>query len=477
MEENSSLKVKTLRGLFWSSIERFSLQGVQFIINIIMARLLLPADYGLVGMLAIFLSISQVFIDGGFGDALIQKKDRSIQDYSTAFLCNVYIALFFYLLLFVTAPYIACFYNAPQLVLVTRIIALSLLLNSCYAVCRTKLTIEVNFKTISKSSLIAAALSGTIGIIMAYHGFGVWSIVGQTLLNSIFSLGLFYYFSKWKVIFIFSKVSFKNMWNFGFKLMISNLIHNIYINMYSVVIGRYFSASQLGYYTRAEQFASFPASNFSMIISRVMFPILSELQDDNAKLKRVYEKYLRISTCIIFPLMVGLIVLASPLISVILTDRWSEVTILLQILAFAWMFDHISAINLGVLYVKGRSDVVLRLEYVKKTTAIIILLISISFGLVGMCIGRALYSIIAIFFNSYYSKPILNFGIFEQLKFICLYFFYASTMGFIIFLVNSFIYLPVLKLFVGLIIGIFVYVTLLYISKDVTLKELKGGFK
>ena len=156
--------------------------------------------------------------------------------------------------------------------------------------------------------------------------------------------------------------------------------------MYSVVIGRYFSASQLGYYTRAEQFASFPASNFSMIISRVMFPILSELQDDNAKLKRVYEKYLRISTCIIFPLMVGLIVLASPLISVILTDRWSEVTILLQILAFAWMFDHISAINLGVLYVKGRSDVVLRLEYVKKTTAIIILLIPISFGLVGMCI-------------------------------------------------------------------------------------------
>lgn len=477
MTEDKSLRAKTLRGVIWSSVERFSLQGVQFVINIIMARLLLPADYGLVGMLTVFLSISQVFIDGGFGDALIQKKDRNIQDYSTVFVCNICIALFFYVLLFIAAPYIADFYNIPQLTLVTRIIALNLLINSCYAVYRTKLTIDVNFKIISKCSLGAASFSGIVGIIMAYYGFGVWAIVGQTLLNSAFNLFFFYYFSKWRVSCVFSKEAFRKMWNFGSKLMISNLIHNIYINMYTVVIGRKFSASQLGYYTRADQFACFPASNFSMIISRVMFPILSNLQDDNIRLKNVYEKYLRISTCIIFPFMVGLAVLASPLVSVVLTDRWNEVIILLQILAFAWMFDHISTINLGVLYVKGRSDVVLKLEYVKKTTAVLILIISIPFGLTGMCMGRVLYSLIAIFLNSYYSKSILNFGIFEQLKFISLYFFYAVVMGFVISLVNYFIYIPVLELIVGFFTGFIVYIALLYISKDIVLKDLKIGIK
>lgn len=391
---SDSLKSKTVSGVLWSAIERFSLQGVQFIINVLMARLLLPSDYGMIGMLAVFLQISQTFIDSGFSDALVQKKDRTETDLSTVFYFNIVISVLLYLLLFIGAPFIAQFYHMPELTLVTRIVMLNLIFSSFAAVPKIILVIKIDFKTQSKISLISAVVSGGIGITMAYKGYGVWSLVFQSLLNILLITFLSFYYINWRPLKTFSKDSFQNLFSFGSKLLFSRLIHALYYNLYAIVIGRRYSSAELGYYTRAEQFAIFPSGNINAIISRVTFPILSSIQDDDERLASAYRKYIKLASFLIFPLMIGLAVLAKPLIILLLTEKWIMTVVLLQILCFDWMFDHLSIINLNLLYVKGRSDWAFRLEIIKKTIATLILLLSIPFGIEGMCWGACF-----IFFN------------------------------------------------------------------------------
>lgn len=461
MEQN--LKSKTLLGIVWSSIECFSLGTAQFVINIIMARLLVPSDYGMIGMLAIFLQISQAFVDSGFTSALIQRKDRTETDFSTAFYFNVVIAFIFYIILFISAPWIARFYNMPELVSLTRIIALGLILNSLSAIHKVKLTIKIDFKTQSKASLSAMILSGGIGIWMAYTGWGVWALVYQSLLNSLLLTVSFFYLVHWKPLMIFSIRSFNNLFSFGSKLLLSGLIHTVYRNLYIIVIGKKFSAVELGYYTRADQFAIYPSANLNGIIRRVMYPMLSSVQDDDECLTKIYRKYIQYSSCIIFPLMIMLAVLAQPIVELFLTDKWSGVVILLQILCFDWMFDHLSIINLNLLYVKGRSDLALKLEIIKKTIAIIILFISIYWGLEGICLGRVLYSIVAFFINSYYTKYLIDISLLNQFSDIFMSLFLSIIMGFIVWYIVYFISILILKLIVGIFVGLIIYFILSYL--------------
>lgn len=467
-----SLKHKTVSGVIWSAIERFSLQGVQFIINIIMARLLLPSDYGMISMLAIFLQISQAFVDCGFTDALIQKKNKTEADYSTVFYFNVVLSVFIYLLIFICAPLVGRFYHMPELNLILRVISINLVISSLCAIHKTRLTILVNFKLQSKISLFAAIISGIIGIIMAYTNWGVWSLVFQSILNTTLLTILYYSLSHWIPLKIFSIISLKSLFSFGYKLLISRFIHTIYRNVYTIVIGRRFSAIDLGYYSRAEQFAILPSSNLNVIISRVAFPILSTIQDDNQRLLNIYQKYIRISSYIIFPLMIGLVVLAKPLIEILLTNKWSEVIILLQILCFDWMFDHLSSINLNLLYVKGRSDLALKLEIIKKIIAILILLISLSGGLIGICIGRVLYSLIATYLNTYYTKKIIGLSFIDQMKDIIPYFLLSIAMGISIYWSIYFIGTNILQILIGLIVGIVFYFGLSLLFKIQILKEI-----
>lgn len=468
-----SLKRKTISGVMWSAIERFSLQGVQFIIQLVMARLLLPSDYGMIAMLTIFLQIAQAFIDSGFTNALIQKKDRTEIDYSTVFYFNIIIALFFYCILFISAPLIAKFYNMPDLIPVMRVIALSLIILSFSAIHKTKLTIEINFKTQSKISLIAAGTSGIIGIGMAYLGYGVWALVYQSLLNAILTTILLNCFYRWKPLKAFSIESFKRLFSFGSKLLVSGLIHTVYYNLYGIVIGKRFSAIELGYYTRAEQFAMFPSSNLNGIISRVTFPILSSIQDDNERLAEAYRKYIRLSSYLIFPLMVGLATLAQPLIHTLLTDKWNGAVILLQILCFDWMFDHLSIINLNLLYVKGRSDLALQLEIIKKIIAVIILVISIPFGIIAMCLGRVLYALIATYANTYYTNSLIGLSFRTQMKDIIPCLILSLIMGITVHLFISLIKLATAQLIIGSAIGICFYFLFSIIFKFSSLKELQ----
>lgn len=467
-----SLKSKTVSGVLWSAIERFSLQGVQFVINIIMARLLLPSDYGMIGMLAVFLQISQTFIDSGFSDALIQKKNRTEQDLSTVFYFNIVLSFVFYLLIFFSAPYIADFYHTPGLELVTRIITLNLIIASFSAVHKTILTINIDFKTQSKISLIAAIISGGIGITMAYQNCGVWALVVQSLLYTFLITILSYCYVGWHPLRCFSKSSFVGLFSFGSKLLISRLIHSVYYNLYAIVIGRKFSSAELGYYTRAEQFAVFPSSNLNAIISRVTYPILSSIQDDDARLAVAYRKYIKLSSFLIFPLMLGLAAIADPLINLLLTDKWSGIVILLQILCLDWMLDHLSQININLLLIKGHSDWALRLEIVKKVIATLILIVSIPFGIEIMCWGRVLYSVIATYLNTHYTERLIRLSFKEQMKDIFPSLLLAMIMGLSVHYLISFLQGFVLKILSGILIGIFLYVTMSYLCRRDELKEL-----
>lgn len=470
---SDSLKSKTVKGVVWSSIERFSTQGVQFLIMIIMARLLTPKDYGLIGMLAIFLAVAQSLIDSGFSQALIRKQNRTDVDNSTVFYFNIIVSCSLYLILFITAPFVADFYNQPELTSVMRVVCLGVILNSLAVVQRALLTVRIDFKTQAKASLSAAVISGCIGIVLAYSGFGVWSLVVQQLLNLSVNTLLLWIFSKWRPIAVFSWDSFHELFAFGSKMLASGLLDTLYRNIYPIVIGKLFSASSLGHYTRAQQFSEFPSSNITGIIQRVTYPVLCGIQDDMERLTNVYRKFLKLSAFVIFPFMMGLSAVAKPFINISLGSQWEFCGQLLQVICFAMMWYPIHSINLNLLQVKGRSDLFLRLEIIKKILGITVLCITAPFGLIVMCYGQIFNSIVALAINTYYTGKLINVGFIRQMKDLFPTILLSLTMFGTILLVNGFIESNMYRLIIGIMVGIVVYVSGSYIFK---FKELQTLF-
>ena len=458
-----TLKKQTITGVFWSGLERFSVQGVTFLVQLVLARLLTPNEYGLIGMLVVFLQIGQVFIDSGFANALIQKKECTPADFATVFYYNLLLSLAIYAILFFTAPFIASFYNQDILIPLLRLLSLTLIINALAIVQKTILVKRVDFRTQTKVSLFSAILSGVIGISLASKSFGVWALCWQQISFSFLQLFFYTLYVHWLPNSKFSKESFIKLFNFGSKLLISSLISVIYKNLYSVVIGKKFTAAELGYYTRAEQFAMFPSNNLGNIIARVAFPIFSKIQDDTPKLCTAYRRIIQYSSYIIFPLMCGLIAIAEPLITVLLTEKWLGIVPLLQILCIDWMLDHLSIINLNLLYVKGRSDWALRLEIIKKIIAIIILIATIPFGLTIMCWGRVLYSIIATIINTHYTRILINLNFFQQMIDIIPYLIGALVMAAIVYGVNLLISTSISQVIIGILIGVITYAIITFI--------------
>ncbi len=412
----SNIKNDAIKGVGWSAIERFSVQGVNFLIQLVLARLLSPSDYGIIGILTVFIQVSQVFIDSGFSNALIKKKNCDKTDYSTVFFYNIAIAIIIYIILYISAPFIASFYNIDELRSVMRVLAIVLIFNALSIVQRTILIKAIDFKTQSFVTLGSALISGAIGIYLAYIGYSVWALCIQQLLNSLFQIVFYSYKTRWVPAFVFSKSSFCYLFNFGSKLLISSLINTVYRNLYVIVIGKTFSAGDLGCFSRADQFAQFPSNNFANIVSRVAFPVLSKVQDENEKLVNIYRETIRYTSLVIFPLMFFLLFFAKSIIILLLTETWSPVIILLQILCLDWMIDHISVLNLNLLYVKGRSDLALKLEIIKKIIAVSILICTIPFGLIPMCWGRVVYSVIATLLNTSYTKRLIGLSFYTQLQ-------------------------------------------------------------
>lgn len=425
---------------------------------IIMARILTPDDYGLIGMLAVFISVSQSLVDSGFSQALIRKLDRSETDNSTVFYFNIGVGTILYLILFFCAPLIAGFYGEPSLIPLTRVISLSVLINSFVVVQRALLTINIDFKTQAKASMAAAIISGAVGIAMAYTGFGVWAIVWQQLTSLTVNVGLLWLLSGWRPMLAYSWRSFRELFGFGSKLALSGIINTLYNNISILIIGKVFKASDLGYYTRAYQFASFPSSNITGIIQRVTYPILCTIQDDDVRLSDVYRRFLRLSAFIVFPLMIGLGAVARPFINLILTEKWDFTAELLPVVCLGMMWYPIHSINLNLLQVKGRSDLFLKLEIWKKIIGIVILGISIPFGLIALCWGNLVSSIVSLIINTHYMGKLIQLGFLKQLKDLMPTLLLSITMGMIVYMTVTYIHMESwMALGVGVLEGFLIY--------------------
>lgn len=412
----NNLKKKAISGVSWSAIDTLANSGITFLVGIILARLLSPAEFGLIGMITVFIAVSNSIVESGFSSALIRKVEAQRIDYNTVFYINLFLGILLYIILFFCAPAISRFFKEPILISITRVMGSILIINAFGIVQRTLLVKEVDFKTQTKVSLIASLISGVIGIGMAVKGFGVWSLVGQQIsrqaLNSIF----LWVFNAWRPVLEFSKKSFQELFSFGSKLLVSGLIDTIYRNIYFLIIGKYYSAVQLGQYTRADQFNSIFSSNLTTAVQRVSYPILCSIQDDAERLKLTYQRVIKSTMLVTFACMLGLAAIAKPLILVLIGQKWLPAVAFLQIICFAGMLYPLHAINLNMMMVKGRTDLFLRLEIIKKVIAVIPIGLGIYYGIEFMLWGSVFVSLAAYFLNSYYAAMLINYSTWSQIK-------------------------------------------------------------
>lgn len=454
-----SLKNKTIKGLVWSCIERFSMQGIQFLVTIVLARLLTPNDYGLVGMLSIFLAVAQSLIDSGFSQALIRKTDKSDLDCDTVLWFNVVMSIIIYFVLFFSAPYIAQYFKEPVLCEILRTLGIVVIINGSAVVQRALFIIDINFKLQTKATLLAAVLSGALGIYMAYAGYGVWSLVYQQIANSLVTTLFLWFYSKYRPKFRFSEVAFRGMFSFGSKLLISGLVNTIYNNIYQLTIGKVFNAATLGYYTRSQQFAQLPSVSLTDVFQRVLYPVLCKIQDEKERYRIVFVKFLRTSVFVIFPIMCLLAGISRPLVLILLGEKWLFAATLLVPLSLAFMMYPIHALNLNVITVIGRSDLFLKVEIYKKIIGILILVLTIPFGVTVMCYGSIFGSLLGFIVNTHYTKREIGYGLFAQIKDLLP----ITLLSFVIFvqaylisylITNSWLSL-IVSCFVGLLLALF----------------------
>lgn len=462
-----SLKHKTVKGVLWSSVERFSGQGVTFVFSIILARLLTPDDYGIVTMISIFFSIAGCFIDSGFGSALIRKKDRTEEDIYTCFTFNVIVSIACYILLFFCAPLIARFYNQPILTPIVRISGLNLMIGAFAGVSGSMFSYYLDFKTPAIISLICNIISGFVGITVAYLGYGVWALVWQGVASGTLRSILTILASKFHPRFAFSKNSFRYLFGYGSKITLSYLIGTIYENIYPIFIGKFYKPSQLGNYSRALGWAQLPSSNITGVLQRVTFPVLAEIQDDDYRLAFNYRRLLRLSAFVVFPLTVGLSAVAAPLIRVVLTSKWDGCIIYLQIVCFALMWYPIHAINLNLLEVKGRSDLFLRLEIIKKVIGLCIMFVAIPLGVEAMCWSMIVSSLLCLIVNTYYTGRIIKVNYWVQMKDLLPILINSCIMGVVAFFSMKIVSQDILKLILGIFTGgLYFTISSYFISRD-----------
>ncbi|MGO9022559.1 MAG: lipopolysaccharide biosynthesis protein [Syntrophobacteraceae bacterium] len=461
-----NLRHVTLHGLFWSFFERFGQQGIQFVISVVLARLLMPEQYGVIAMLAIFLSFAQSFIDSGFSLALIQKQDANHLDECSIFYFNIVLSFVAAGILCLAAPWIASFYNTPVLVPLTLALSWVLVINAFGIVQTALLTKVIDFKFQMKLNMTATIVSGCIGVLMAYAGYGVWSLVAQTLTSALVRMVLLWLLLSWRPSLLFSFNSLRTMFRFGSKLLFSGLLDKFYNNLIPMIIGRLFSAAELGLYTRAYSLQQVPVTSISDSVGRVTYPVFSSIQDDKPRLKRGVRKALATLVMINFPLMIGLAIVAKPLVYLLLTEKWLPCVPYLQLVCGLGFLYPLHVINLNVLIAQGRSDLFFRLEIVKKILATILVVCTFHWGISAMIVGQIAGSFICYFLNSYYTGKFLGYSIIEQFGDLFHSLILSILMAIGIYTVNIFpILQPCVLLFVQISIGIISYVVLCRLTK------------
>lgn len=411
-----SLKDKTVKGVAWSGIDNVAQFGVTFIVSIVLARLLSPDDYGLIGITGIFTAICTTIIDGGFKDALIRKKDISDDDYSTVFIVNLVVSILLYVVIFAASPLIASFFHRSELISLTRVASLGMIIGAFAIVQRTKLTKKIDFKTQTKVTIVASISSGAIGIGMALMGFGVWALVAQMLTSQMIRTVLLWFCNKWIPAFKFSKKSFHELFGFGWKMMLSGILDTVWKELYQVIVGRFYSPATLGQYTRAKGFAQLFSGNLTNVIQRVTYPVLSNIQNDSTRMVSAYRRIIKTTMFVTAISMLSLGAISAPLLYCLIGPKWLEAATYLPLICLASSAYPLHAINLNMLEVQGRSDLFLLLEVVKKIIAIVPLCVGAFVGIIPMLLVNLVTTVIAYFLNSYYSGKLLDYGSLQQLR-------------------------------------------------------------
>ena len=411
----SNLKKRTTVGIIWNFAEQLAKRGLSIIITILLARFLVPDDFGLIAMMAVFLGVASRLMDSGFKEALIQKKDATDVDFNTAFYTNLLFGLIAYGLLFASAPYIADYYQEPRLVNLIRVAGLSIIINSFQVIQSAILSRELNFKAQLKATLPATVISGSIAVLMAYFGYGVWALIVQMLISSLLTTVFLWTMKLWRPKWIYSIDSLKTMFAFSSYLLIAGLSNILFNNMYVVVIAKYFGATLAGYYFFADRIKELVVSQLVASIQTVTYPALSKIQDDPVRLKSGYRKVIAITTFLLFPAITMLAALAEPLFRVLLSEQWLPAVIYLQLMCMVAILNPLHAININILKVAGRSDLVLYIGFFKKFMMILIFIISFNYGVIGILIGQIISSVLTYIPNTYYSSKLINYSVREQL--------------------------------------------------------------
>lgn len=456
-QKDENLKSKTKKGLIWSALGNVVNQGMRFILGLILARLLNPDAFGVIGMLTIFICVISIFIDCGFSQALIAKQDRTKVDFSTEFWFNVVVGLVGYLILFVISPFVADFYNMEILSPVLRVLGLGVFFNSLCVVQSAQLSIRLDFKTPAKIGVASQLVSGVIGVMLAYCGYGVWALVVQQLIGSLLNVVCLWLIVRWMPSFEFSIESFKYLWSYGGKVLVTSIITQIHDNIYPLIIGKFYSSASLGLYSRAQGFAALPSSNIAGILGNVTFPVLCSVNGDMEKLAVVYRKLVRLSVFIVFPLMLGMLAISEPMVHVLLNAQWNGCIPYLQVLCFAMIWQPISLVNLNLLKAAKRTDVLLKLDIVKRGVGLIILILTCRDSVMAIAIGYAFLALFSVILNTVFTSKVLNVSFMAQLKDISSIFLNSAIMSILVYVLSFVILNDIAFLVVGILVGLAYY--------------------
>lgn len=467
------LKDKTRKGFAWKTIHTFATTGIQFFFMIFMTRLLSPSDYGMIGMLAVFIAFANAFVECGFGQALIRRQNRTSLDESTVFYFNIAASIICYFFLFCCSPLISRFYNMPVLSDILRMTGLTLVICSTYSVQSLLFSIKLDFKTQAAVNLTSVFVSGLVGLYLAYSGFGVWSLVWQQLLAAGINAIFYWVVSSWRPIWGFSVIAFKEMFSFGSKLLGSRLLNIVYANISTIFIGKYYTAADLGLYSKGNSIASFPSSTMFSVVSTVTYPTLCKLQSDRESLITVYRKFVRNSAYILFPIMTILAVVAVPLMRLLFGNSWTESGIYMSLACYPLMIVPTQCLNFNLLQVIGRSDLVLRLEIITKIMGVTMLAITLPISIYAMCYGTIINTTLCLILNIWYISKNFKIPIKDQFYDIIKSMMLSLLTGVVSFFAVMLIDADLLKIITGGFVGAFFYLFFSVVFRFKEIYELK----
>ncbi|KIQ18705.1 hypothetical protein RT99_16855 [Flavobacterium sp. MEB061] len=471
-----SLKGHALSGFVWSFLQQFSVQLITFSVQLILARILQPSEFGLIGMLTVFIGIGTALFEGGMTSSLIRVSTVDTKDYSTVFFFNLGVSVLIYLLFFLTAPYIALFYRQPMLTHIARVYGLSFVFLAFGTVQNTILIKEMKFKKQTMITFPALLIGSVVGVILANNEYGVWSLVYSMLITNLLTAVFLWFSSDWRPQFIFDIDKFKLHFHFGYKMTLSSLLDTIFTNIYQIIIGRFYNPILVGYYTRANSLMMLPVANVSGALNKVVFPLFSKVQDDIPALRAAYKKIMLVVLFVITPIIVLMALLANQLVVFLFTEKWLPIVPIFQIICFSGILYPLHMYNLLILQVKGRSDLFLKLEVIKKVILVIIIVISIFYGFTSLLLGYVIASIIALFINTYYAGSMIDYSMKQQLLDILPIFVISICMGIVVVLVNSnlIVYNNISRLIISSSAGLIIYIFLALIFKFQSISDVRN---